>query len=648
MSHVFISYSHEDRAVARRYVDALQAAGLTVWWDEHLRSGESFDDKLESAIRAAAAVIVLWSKASVASRWVRAEATLADRSGTLVPVMISPCERPIIFELTHTVELAHWQGAGNDRAWQALLADVRRLIAAPRAAPASLSNLDAIVATPLPPRETLLAVLPFDNLSSDTEMLFFSDGVSDDILGRIMRGSKLKVIGRTSSFQFRGADKPKAAAALNATHILDGSIRRAGSKVRIAAHLTETASHTTLWSERYDRDLDDIFAMQDEISEAIAQALDIAFFPANATPIDPALYDLYLRNKDFVFAADGLRNRVAALEKVTKAAPDYADGWGALGLLLGGLRRFLPYAERPAVARQAMAVTATCRRLDSDNPAALVAEAYLFDSFGNFLERHDWIQRALPLATSVASVAATIVIGYISVGRNREAIEMARCAFELDPLSGTNYSMRGQTLFGAGRNTEARDLLESYLEQSPDNYMVAGDLILINMIEANWPKLDALIDPARLAIYPLRDVSSVLPLVECLRSPTPEAKAALFEETVAPIKASGYADAIFVRTLASIGFVEDAYELLETIRLGPSGLPDDPVGMKAYAPTGLFSANFPAHRADPRFVKLCARLGLVEYWLGTQHWPDCADEVPYDFKAECERYRDYPKDVFLS
>ena len=96
-------------------------------------------------------------------------------------------------------------------------------------------TLREIVAEPAKSPETLLAVLPFDNLSSDAEMQFFSDGVSEDILGRIQRGSKLKVIGRTSSFQFRGADKPRAAQSLKATHAVDGSIRRGGNKVRIVS-----------------------------------------------------------------------------------------------------------------------------------------------------------------------------------------------------------------------------------------------------------------------------------------------------------------------------------------------------------------------------------------------------------------------------
>src|SRR5262249_45267461 len=110
----------------------------------------------------------------------------------------------------------------------------------------------AVVAAPSASREPLLAVLPFDNLSADREMLFFSDGVAEEIIQRLSRGARMKVIGRTSSFQFRGADKTarKVADELKCTHILDGSIRRAGGRVRISAHLVDVASQTTLWSER--------------------------------------------------------------------------------------------------------------------------------------------------------------------------------------------------------------------------------------------------------------------------------------------------------------------------------------------------------------------------------------------------------------
>lgn len=122
---VFVSYAREDQAAARRIAEALQNSGLAVWWDAALRTGDTYDETMERALKAARAVVVLWSKASVESRWVRSEATLADRNRTLVPAMIAPCERPVIFELTQTADLIHWHGDANDPAWLAFVADVK-------------------------------------------------------------------------------------------------------------------------------------------------------------------------------------------------------------------------------------------------------------------------------------------------------------------------------------------------------------------------------------------------------------------------------------------------------------------------------------------------------------------------------------------
>jgi hypothetical protein len=123
---IFLSYNREDQATARRFAERFTAEGFEVWWDVTLRSGEAYDEVTEAALRAAKAVVVLWSKRSVASRWVRSEATLGDRNGTLVPAMIEPCERPVMFELTQTAELTHWKGEADDKAWLAFLSDVRR------------------------------------------------------------------------------------------------------------------------------------------------------------------------------------------------------------------------------------------------------------------------------------------------------------------------------------------------------------------------------------------------------------------------------------------------------------------------------------------------------------------------------------------
>lgn len=126
--HIFLSYNREDQDVARRFAKAFEREGLKVWWDTQLRSGELYDEVTEAALKEAAAVVVLWSKRSVASRWVRAEATLAVRNQTLAPAMIEACDRPIMFELAQTADLTHWRGEPADRAWLDFLADVRRLI----------------------------------------------------------------------------------------------------------------------------------------------------------------------------------------------------------------------------------------------------------------------------------------------------------------------------------------------------------------------------------------------------------------------------------------------------------------------------------------------------------------------------------------
>lgn len=125
---IFLSYARADRGTARMFAQALAEEGFSVWWDASLHSGETFDEVIERNLREAKAVIVLWSPRSVASRWVRAEATLADRRHKLVPAIIEPCDRPIVFELTHTADLSEWTGDITDIHWRTFLDDLHRLV----------------------------------------------------------------------------------------------------------------------------------------------------------------------------------------------------------------------------------------------------------------------------------------------------------------------------------------------------------------------------------------------------------------------------------------------------------------------------------------------------------------------------------------
>ena len=156
---VFISYARLDRPIARVFAETLIKEGFRVWWDATLHSGETFDEVIEQRLKEAKAVVVLWSPRSVGSRWVRAEATLADRRHKLVPAIIEACDRPIVFELTHAADLAHWRGDRADSDWRMFIDDVAQLVrsgaadenaGAPEAPASKVPAAQAQLATPGP------------------------------------------------------------------------------------------------------------------------------------------------------------------------------------------------------------------------------------------------------------------------------------------------------------------------------------------------------------------------------------------------------------------------------------------------------------------------------------------------------------------
>src|SRR6516162_8256218 len=193
---IFLSYTREDQAAAQRFAEAFEAQGLSVWWDAALRSGEAYDQVTEEALRTAKAVVVLWSKRSVVSRWVRAEATLADRNRTLVPAMIEPCDRPIMFELTQTADLCGWNGDAMNAAWRAFLSDVGRFVEAGAAPPAAQRPPRHAASTwpPLPSTRPSLAVLPFINRSDVETDEIFALGMVEDLTAALAANHWMDVL----------------------------------------------------------------------------------------------------------------------------------------------------------------------------------------------------------------------------------------------------------------------------------------------------------------------------------------------------------------------------------------------------------------------------------------------------------------------
>jgi TolB-like protein/class 3 adenylate cyclase len=506
-------------------------------------------------------------------------------------------------------------------------------------APAALGS--TVVAASGESPEPLLAVLPFDNLSDDREMQFFSDGVSEEIIRRLSRGARMKVIGRTSSFQFRDADKTtrKVATELGCTHILDGSIRRAGGRVRIAAHLVEASSQTSLWSDRYDRSLEDVFAVQDEIAEHIARALDQTFTSFSTKAIDPSVYDLYLRASPSSYAPDELRTSVGLLELATQRAPRFAEAWGRLAFLRTWLRFYQPFIDRAASADLVTREAERALALDPQNVDALLAELFLIPPFGRFGEDVAIVER-IRRVPGVGD-AQTYVGWYArNVGWVREGLEEAERAYRLDALNPMAANLVALARMAAGRVAEAAPVFEDLMARVPDMSFPVANLLRAKALLGDWDAVDRLLDPARK--FPFREFQEGLAFIQAKRSPTPENIDGIRRALAAHVEKTGSVDVSRLVYAAHLGLVDEAYRTAETARLGPLGTADDIMGPDGYRPALLFHAGMPELRNDARFVRLCARLGLVEFWLASGRWPDCVDDVPYDFRAECERARHVP------
>ena len=491
--------------------------------------------------------------------------------------------------------------------------------------------------------EIVLAVLPFDNLSSDPETQYFSDGISEEIIQRLSRGADLKLIGRTSSFQFRDERKAEAAEALNCSHVLDGSIRRAEARVRISAHLVEAASATTLWSDRYDRSLEDIFAVQDDISEKIAGVLHHAFSSFSSEQVEPDVYDLYLRASLSSYAPEELRTKIGLLEVATQRAPNFAEAWARLAYSRAWLRFYAPFGQRAASASQVASDAGKALTLDSLNADALLAKLFVIAPFGSFSESWEALEkvRQAPVMGDGRKYIGWFLrhFGFVqeSLGEDEEA-------YRSDPLDPMSANIVGLSRQAAGQFQEAVPVFEELVARIPDMSFPFTNLLRAKALLEDWSGVDDLLELAK--DRPLREFEDGLTFIRAKRDPVPANINKWRTNFIEQTKETGCADVAKLVYAAHLGLLDEAYDAAETACLGPVGGENDVMGPDGYRTSMLFQVGLPEIRQDPRFVRLCARLGLVEFWLASDLWPDCIDEVPYDFKAECKKASHVSKDDF--
>lgn len=501
-------------------------------------------------------------------------------------------------------------------------------------------------AAPSKPSLPLVAVLAFDNMSNDPDMQYFSDGVSEEILHTVAGVKGLKVIGKASTFRFRGAEKSSkhVGEALGATHVLDGSVRRSGAQLRIFAQLIDTANETALWSQRFDRNLSDIFALQDEIASAVAAALKIAFAPAApAAHIDPVLYERFLQARaqlDRKYGGVGMLEAIPIYEEVVAGAPSFARAWGLLATARGHALRLFP-DERPKNVTRASVVEAaqTALRLDPNCGAAYMALSGL-EAFASYGAREALNSKALAVAPNDPEILMVCANLACRVGRAREAREHAIQAHHIAPLAAVTAFYSVAMLEFDGKHNESSKLWTGLTQRFPDvDYIWLGALS-VAAAYGDWDHFDAIVArlSARGTLGPAH--RGVIMYGRAMQQPNPGFVSLLLERARSDLDNKGALDLRLLASIHALGAAEEAFQLVERATFAsmfdPNGEPP-----AAWANPGFIfnQATNGAMMRDERFVRLCAKLGLCDYWVTSGRWPDCAADgiLPYDFEAHVRR-----------
>jgi len=337
------------------------------------------------------------------------------------------------------------------------------------------------------PDDKSIAVLPFVNMSSDPEQEYFSDGITEEVLNLLAKIPELKVTSRSSVFSFKGQniDIPTVAEKLGVAHILEGSVRKSGNRVRITAQLIEASSDVHMWSESYDRELDDIFAIQDEIARKVVAVLHVQLLgaPPATRETDAGAYTAYLQGQHFL-QLENTQGRAAAHEAFNKAIeidPTYAPAWAALGQ---ALRSQANWGDIDLVAGSEAARDAVHKALELDDT---LAEAWATLARLQWVYDWDWaraegtIQTALMNGPHNASAIMTASNIAKTLGHYQKAIELGLRAVDLDPLNSTMLTDLGVTYQEAGQYDKSIEAFERLLTLFPDHAVTNGRIAVVRV-----------------------------------------------------------------------------------------------------------------------------------------------------------------------
>ncbi|WOH38009.1 FlgO family outer membrane protein [Thalassotalea fonticola] len=354
-----------------------------------------------------------------------------------------------------------------------------------------------------------IAVLPFVNMSSDSEQEYFSDGISEEILNRLARINDLTVSSRTSSFVFKGSAQSIShiAKALNVNHVLEGSVRKSGNKVRITAQLINVKDDSSVWSNTYERELNDIFTIQDEIAHAIVGSLKITLHYEQiqySQTNNIEAYSTYLQGK-FEYAKrynnpQALFKAINLFKQAIILDENYANAYASLGRTYALLMNYGLMVDLKKQKKLAREATNKALSLDRKNIEALLASAIIkFQFEGDFVGAKQDFEAIISTSAKDAEVYNFYGDYLNTVMAYDKAIEIEAMAFKLEPNSYINNSEYGQVLISAGRNSEGVEVLtvlanDNRFKTNNSNINNLPNYYGIRLIAANQEHINFLAD----------------------------------------------------------------------------------------------------------------------------------------------------------
>jgi adenylate cyclase len=339
----------------------------------------------------------------------------------------------------------------------------------------ALSDQAAAEPEPSKQPDNSIAVMPFINMSDDASNEFFSDGITEEVLNLLAKIPELRVTSRSSVFSLKGQnlDIPTVAKQLNVAHILEGSVRKAGNRVRVTAQLIEANSDIHMWSETFDRELDDIFAIQDEIAAEVVRVLQIEIL--GEAPVtretDTAAYTAYLQGNHFFELSSDAGHAAArdAFKQAIDIDPEYAPAWAGLSRSLRALANggAIDLHEGTEEARRAIHKALELDDSLAEAWASLARIQYVYD--WHWLEAEGTVRTALMYGPNNVYALEAACDVFEAMGNHELALEYARKAVEVDPLNANMLLNLGATTFRAGQFEQAEKIFRKILDLHPNH-----------------------------------------------------------------------------------------------------------------------------------------------------------------------------------